>query len=104
MIEGEEIQEVFRCVGVYVSEKELRSYLHEFNVQDRRLDFKTFIQLMLRTYVNEDSEDEFRRAFSLIDAYTRNDEAGIALDGCVSMKTFKRVMTTTGLKIPEAEL
>jgi len=59
---------------------------------------------MLRTYVSEDSEDEYRRAFTFIDSYTRNDEAGTALDGCVSMTTFKRVMTTVGLKVPELEL
>merc|ERR1711907_90983 len=103
-IDDDEIQEVFRCVGVYVSDKQLTSLMDEFNVENRELDFKTFIQLMLRTYVNEDSEDEFRRAFAFVDGYTRSDEAGTSLDGCLSMKTFKRVMTTVGLKIPEPEL
>merc|ERR1711988_642324 len=68
------------------------------------LNFSNFIQLMLRTYVTEDSEDEYRRAFAFIDSYTRSDEAGTALDGCLSMQTFKRVMTTVGLKVPEIEL
>ena len=55
-------------------------------------------------YVSEDAEDEYRRAFSFIDSHTRNDEAGTDLDGCLSIKTFKRVMCTMGLKVPEIEL
>ena len=35
------------------------------------LDFKRFIDLMLRTYVTEDAEDEYRRAFNFINSYTR---------------------------------
>jgi len=108
-IDKDEIQEVFRCVGVYISDKELRALMDEFAEFDEEnegghLGFKKFIQLMLRTYVGDDSEDEYRRAFSFIDSYTRNDEAGTALDGCLSMQTFRRVMTTIGLKVPEAEL
>jgi Ca2+-binding EF-hand superfamily protein len=33
-----------------------------------------------------------------------SDEAGIDMDGCLSMKTFKRVMCTVGLKVPDLEL
>ena len=38
------------------------------------LDFRQFIELMIRTYVSGDdekAEDEFRRAFNFIDSYTR---------------------------------
>merc|ERR1712196_510343 len=93
-IDKDEIQEVFRCVGVYMSDKELRLLMEEFADFDAEnegghLGFKQFIQLMLRTYVSDDSEEEYRRAFAFIDSYTRNDEAGTALDGCLSMQTFR---------------
>jgi len=44
----------------------------EFDTENTgELDFRRFIELMLRTYVTDDSEDENRRAFNFINSYTR---------------------------------
>merc|ERR1712216_682461 len=56
-IDKDEIQDVFSCVGVYISDKELRVLMNEFDPEGTgELEFKKFIELMLRTYVTEDSE------------------------------------------------
>ena len=58
--------------GVYISDKELRGLMLEFDPENTgELDFQRFIELMLRTYVTEDAEDEYRRAFNFTNSYTR---------------------------------